>query len=387
MMKTKRKAVSSTISALAIIIALAVGGAGGYFYGQSISGTTKTVTSTVTSTATGTATALQSQAQLAQAECGTQSTCLVVLSTVDASDFNTEMAPLFFQQYPWAQGKLNWQGLTASQVTTELISQFQAGKVQSDLSVVTEGIVYPAINAGAIDTYVSPQIAALGYPSGAYDPTGLWTTTFLSVPVLQYNPNVLKQLSLPTPTQWSDLGNPVYKGHIGFQTAASLSATTGIFYYLSTQMSNSTWTALMQSIAANNPTITPSASTTTNNVVTGNIAVGIGLYNDYLSAHATANASQISFVAPSPNVFNPGVVAMSKNAPHPQMAKLMEDWLISAAGQTGFALTARSPFQSTISGPLGLIPPGVTLVNSYTNPAIFQNTGKWSDLFKSIFGK
>jgi iron(III) transport system substrate-binding protein len=372
---------------------LVVGAVGGYFYGTSAPGTT--VTRTINQTTTGGGTVgtdapqlavLASDAAAARTECGSQATCLTVYSTVDGSDFTADMAPNFYQAFPWANGKVNWISTSASKVTAMAISEHQAGNVVGDLLVVTLGIVYPAILAGAVQNYTSPMgpLVNATVASGGADPHGAWYVSFISVPVIQYNPQQLQSLNLPTPKSWSDLGNPVYKGHIGFQTAVSLSATTGIFYYLFQQMGNSSWTSLMNAIAANQPVITSSASATTDNIVTGKVALGIGLYNDYLSAHATS-PSTIGYVSPPPNVYNPGISALTKGS-HQAMAKLMEDWLMSNAGAQAYAETSRLPSNQAVAAIFSLNPPGTTLVNSYSNPAILQNPNKWTALFKSIFG-
>lgn len=400
-MKSRRNAVSSTIFAAGVIVALVVAGAGGYYFGTSgVSPTTSTTTVTAaggTNTVTSTVTAgfgnaaqqfsvLAQDAVAAQKECGSQATCLTVYSTVDSGDFAADMAPNFYQAFPWANGKVNWISTSAAKVTSMAISEHQANNVVGDLLVVTLGIAYPTILAGAIQNYTSqmaPLVNATAASGGA-DPHGAWYLSFISIPVIQYNPAQMQSLNLPIPKNWADLANPVYKGHIGFQTAASLSASTGIFYYLFNQMGNSSWTSLMQGIAANQPVITASASATTDNVVTGKVALGIGLYNDYLNAIAGAPKS-IGFVSPPPNVFNPGVSLLTKGS-HPAMAKLMTDWLMSNSGAQAYAETGRLPSNPAVGQIFNLVPPGVTLVNSYSNAAIFANPGQWSTLFKNIFG-
>lgn len=419
-MKTvERNAVSTAVAAIGIIVALVVAGAAGYYVGtsgtsthsvstttitaQGGGGATSTTTvgsgatggaaSTVTTTVSATGSALQTQADLAKAECAkqTNNVCLTIYSTVDSSDWTQDFAPEFFSEYPWAAGKVNFVGLSAAQVQSRAISEYKAGQVQADFIQATEGITFPIILAGAIQNYTSPNIAQLNYTKDAYDPNGAFTIVQLSIPVITYNPQQMQKLNLPIPKAWSDLGNPVYKSHIGFQTATSLSATTGIFYALYDQMGNSSWMTLMKNIAANQPVITASASDTTNNIVAGKVALGIGLYNDYLAAKSQANtSSSVSFVLPAPAVYNPVTVLVTKNAPHPQMARLMVDWQTSISGQVSYAISQRAPYQKQIAQQFGLIPQlpagQSTLQNSYANPAILTNPGAWSDTFKSIFG-
>ena len=410
---SKRSGMSTMIAGIAIIVVLVVAGVAGYYLGVSSAptsttgvtstvtttlgaGATATVTATTTVTATGSASAgnsapqlsvLQADAVAAQKECGTQSTCLTVYSTVDPGDWAADMAPSFYQAFPWANSKINWVGPSAAQVTSMAISECQTNHVVGDLLVVTLGIVYPVINANCILDYNSPMapLANATVASGGADPNGAWYVSFVSIPVIQYNTAQMKALNLPIPTQWSDLGNPVYKGHIAFQTATSLSATTGIFYNLYGQMGNSSWTTLMKAIAANQPIITASASTTTGDITAGTAALGIGLYNDYLAAIAAAPGS-MGIVTPSPNVYNPGISAITKGSAHPAMAKLVEDWLMSNAGQQGYAETARTPVNPQIAAIFNLVPPKTTLVNSYSNTTIFKNPTVWTTLFKNIFG-
>lgn len=384
-------AVSSTVFGVVIIVTLIIAGVGGYYLGTSI---TVASVSTITISSGGLGNAAQQfsvlaqDAAAAQAECGSQPACLTVYSTIDASDWETYMAPNFYQQFPWAAGKVNWFSTSAAQITSMAITEYRTDNVKGDLVVATEGIIYPIILAGAIQNYTSPMAPLVNETasSGGADPNGAWYICWVTVPVIQYDPQQLQALNLPPPMTWSDLGNPVYKSHIGFQSAAAFGTTTGIFYSLYNQMGNASWTALMYSIAANEPVITRSASATTDNVVTGKVAVGIGLYNDYLAAHSTS-PDTIAFVAPPPHVYNPGVSAVRKGASHPAMAKLMSDWLMSNMGATALAETDRASLNRQVTQIFNLLPPGTSsFVSSYTNPTIFNNLGAWSDLFKNIYG-
>ncbi len=323
--------------------------------------------------------------QQAQAECASKSTCLTIYSTIDTSDWTADFLPRFVAAFPWVTGKVNYQGLSAAQVTSEGISQYQAGKVQADLFSATLGIVTPIIAAGAVYNYtaIGTLASLMNYTTGQYDPNYAWVADGQSLIGLQYNTNAISPAQAAT-LNWSSLANTQYKGKISFQTATSLSATTGIFYYLSTQMSNASWTALMKSIAANSPTITASASDATNNIATGQSVLGIGLYNDFLSANKSG--SPIGIVFPSPSVYNPQICAIAKNAPDPAMAELADEWFMSASGQTAWASSGRTPIQSSIALEYHLYPPGVVFNNAFTNPAILSNTASWSALFKSIYG-
>ena len=375
-MLARRRGIDQTVTVLVILLlVLAVVAAVGWSYPRGGTATTITTTSTLT--------VLSNDAAAAEAECAQVQTCLTLYSTIDATAWTGAIGPAFFHAFPWASGKVNFLGLPAGQVTSRTLSEFQAGKVQTDMVLATIGIVYPILKVGAIQNYSNPLVRLQNYTSDAYDPGGSWVVVWRSIVVIQYNTNLTSPERVPH--SWSDLADPIYKGKIAMQTAASLSGSGGLFYHLSTQMDNSSWTELMKGIAANQPIISTSSSAATDKIASGQAEVCPCLYNDYLDAKKSGAPIAVVLVNPTP--YNPGVITIAKDAPHPAMARLMEDWLMSVGGQAALASSGRAPFQTDIGKAFGVVPTGVKLVNAFADPGpVFANPGKWSDLFKSIFG-
>ncbi len=381
-----RRGVSTAVVAGVAIVLIAIAGISGYYIGTSTSPASSTTS--VSSSSASTSSATQDQSALAQAECAKAgATCLTLYSTMDSSSFTNTIGPLFYQEYPWAQGKVAFVALSAAQLSTRTISEFKANAVQADVVEGTIGPFYPNVVAGAIQNFTSPEIAQLGYNTTDFDKNGAWSVLFWSPSDIVYNPTVLSAKGLPVPKTWSDLGNPVYKGYIDFQTGTNLATTGSVFYWLYTQMGNASWTQLMQAIAANKPAIATSGGAVTTNAVTGQYPIGIGSYNDYLTAKATPNAT-VGAVTPSPTLMNPAVVGIAKNDPHPQMARLFENWWLSPSGQAAIAATGRTPHNSVLARGLGLLPSGVPAVNAWGNniPVVFANSTYWSGVFRSFFG-
>ncbi len=384
-MSGARGGASTAMMAVVAVVLIAIAGIAGYYIGAS-SAPASSSTSSVTSASS--SAAMQNQSALAQAECAKSgATCLTIYSTIDSSSFTSTIGPLFYQEYPWAQGKIQFVALSAAQLSTKTISEFKANAVQADIVEGTIGPFYPNVVAGAIQNFTSPEIAQLNYNTTDFDKNGAWAVLFWAPSDIVYNPTVLAAKNLPIPKTWSDLGNPVYKGYIDFQTGTNLATTGSVFYWLYTQMGNASWTQLMKAIAANNPTIATSGGAVTTNAVTGQYPIGIGSYNDYLTAKATPNAT-VGAVTPSPTLMNPAVVGIAKNDPHPQMARLFEDWWLSTSGQAAIAATGRTPHNSVLARSLGLLPAGTPAVNAWGNniPTVFANATYWSGIFKSIFG-
>ena len=207
-----------------------------------------------------------------------------------------------------------------------------------------------------------------------------------------YNPELLKQDNLPLPTSWTDLANPIYKDKLVFQSAAALSITTAEFYYLYTTMGNSSgqWTNLMKGIAANHPGLPGTAGAAESEVLNGQAVIGIDTVDSYVTALKGDANAPLRLVDIEPLVYTPGVVAITTDAPHPAMAKLVEAWLISVPGQTATYETNHLPYQTALGAPLlAYLPPDYKLVDAYStysNTQLFQNPGAWSDTFDSMFG-
>lgn len=393
-----RPGLSTAITGLVIVIVLVVAGAGGYFLGGAgASGTssTSTVTSTmtgapgatVTTTLTSATTVSQDLEAAAKAECGTQTTCLTIYTTQDAANWANYYGPLFYQEYPWAVGKVNYISLAAATETSRLLSEFQAKNVQADLATGTLAGLIPVYQGGGFLNYTSPLTKFMNYSADGVGPA--WVVTNNAIVHMIYNPQALAAAGLPVPKNWTDLANPIYSGKIAFQSATSLSITTAEFYYLYTVMGNSSgqWTNLMKGIAANKPMITATAGAAETAVVNGQAAIGIDTFDGYVSTLKSTPSAPLKLVDIEPLVYTPGVVAITANAPHPNMAKLAEAWFISVSGQTGVYRTNHVPYTASIgSGLTAYLPSDYRLTNAYANTLLFQNTGAWSDTFKAIYG-
>jgi len=325
----------------------------------------------------------------AQAECSQQTTkCLTIYTTQDAGNWAEYYGPAFDKQYPWAAGKVDYVSLSAADETTDVLSEYQAHIQVADLVTGTLAPLIPDYQGGAFLNYTSPEVQFMNYTAEAVGPA--WVTTDLAIVFMIYNPSLLPANQVPK--SWSDLANPIYNGKLVFQSAASLSITAAEFYYLYQTMGNSSgqWTNLMKGIAANHPGLPSTAGAAESQVLNGQAKVGIDTLDSYVTALKGDPAAPLKIVDLEPLVYTPGVVAITANAQHPAMAKLVEAWLISPEGQMATYETNHLPYQTSIGAPLlSYLPSDYKLVDAYStysNTALFQNPGSWSDTFENIFG-
>jgi len=381
--------------AIALVVILVVAAAASYvFLRPSGGGATPTTSSTnpttnsttLTSSVASTPAPPQDLVVAAQNECeAAGSNCLTIVTTQAATNWDDCYGPAFYSDYPWATDKVTYTSASTAAETTQLISDYQVNSVQADIATGTLAGLAPALSAGVMINYTSPMVKSMNYSADAYGTN--WITTNLAIVHMIYNPSILTANNLPVPKTWADLANPAYKNQIAFQTATALGITTAEFYYLSSQMSNSSWTTLMQGIAANNPIITQTAANAEQDVISGQVAIGIATFDDYVGdVKEGIPTSVLTFADIEPILYTPGIVAITSGAPHPNMAKLFEAWYISNSGQAAVLCTNHDPYSPVSGGLLNYLPPDYRLVNAYANTALLTDTGSWAALFKNIFG-
>jgi ABC-type Fe3+ transport system substrate-binding protein len=416
--RRSRTGISTTAAVVVIIVVFVVAGVGGYLIAGPGSGTSSTVTSSSTttsssftsssaatsstvsstsSTSSTTSTTLGPNqtavmaglATAAQQECASAgSTCLTIYTTQDAGNWAEYYGPLFDKQYPWAAGRVDYVSLSASDETTTVLSDYQAHNAIADLVTGTLAPLIPDYQGGAFLNYTSPEVQFMNYTADAVGPA--WVATDLAIVFMIYNPTLLPANQVPT--SWAALANPIYNGKIDFQSAASLSITAAEFYYLYTTMGNSSgqWTTLMKGIAANHPSLPSTAGAAESAVLNGQAKIGIDTLDSYVTALKGDPSAPLKIVDLEPMVYTPGVVAITVDAPHPAMAKLVEAWLISPQGQLATYQTNHLPYQTAIGTPLlSYLPSDYKLLDAYStysNTALFQNPGSWSDTFENIYG-
>ena len=416
-MRPPRTGISTTIAALAIVIVFVVAGVGGYFLsgtGSSAS-SSSTALSSLTSSSTSAATSsifssslssssssstastsssganqtavMAGLAAAAQAECSGQATCLTIYTTQDAGNWAEYYGPLFYQQYPWAEGKVNYVSLSASDETTDVLSQYQSHYAVADLVTGTLAPLIPDYQGGAFLNYTSPEVQFMNYTADAVGPA--WVVTDLAIVFMIYNPTLVPANQVPT--SWAALANPIYNNKLSFQDPSNLDLTAAEFYYLYSTMGNTSgqWTSLMKGISKNHPGLPGTAGTAESDVLNGQESIGVDTLNSYVTALKGDPNAPLKIVDLEPLVYTPGVVAITANAPHPAMAKLVEAWLISPQGQLGTYETNHLPYQTAIGASLfQYLPADYRLVDAYStysNTSLLQNPGAWSDTFESIF--
>jgi ABC-type Fe3+ transport system substrate-binding protein len=189
-----------------------------------------------------------------------------------------------------------------------------------------------------------------------YPPDHVWVGTCMSQFGICYNPDVLKRLGVPSPTQWSDLSDPRYAGTLALADPTKSGSVARAFELLvQSQMQralttagekragvmDSGWTAglqLIQRLAANSRYFTDSASKIPLDVGQGNASAGmcIDFYGRSFAETLVSKSGdpRVVWIAPVGGTTLSGdPIAVLKGADSPEVAQSFVEFCLSPEAQ------------------------------------------------------
>jgi iron(III) transport system substrate-binding protein len=179
---------------------------------------------------------------------------------------------------------------------------------------------------GLLAKYESPEYKS--YPPEYVDPDKTYGTFRATAVVIAYNPNALD--GRPVPTRWEDLTNPQYRGMI----AAADPKYGGTQLIADHLLAEKYGDDFLSQLGAQQPQLVDSQTAEANLIITGERAIGIDM-NDYEAWASKYNRkAPIDYVYPQDHVtVVPGYLGILEEAPHPNAARLFQNFLLSAEAQ------------------------------------------------------
>ena len=241
---------------------------------------------------------------------------------------NQAVRPLkeaFEKKYPGMD--LQYVRADESPTAAKLLGEANAGRVQAD---VFDGIsnMIPLKRAGIVSPYV-PSSASL-YPPETRDKDGYWFAILLYV----WSPGINTAL-VPkeiAPKTYQDLLAPRWKGKMAWNPS-SIAGAQGFVGNILLSMGEERGMAYLRALSKQQiVNIEASSRAILDQVVAGEYPMGLMMFNHHtiISAQKGAPSDWIK-MEPVPVAFD--AVGILKDAPHPNAARLLVDFLTSEDGQ------------------------------------------------------
>ena len=181
------------------------------------------------------------------------------------------------------------------------------------------------------------SVSAEGIPDriGTYplnDPDGFYFGFAGAGYGIMWNERYLEANDLVPATEWSELAQPEYHGHVGM-SAPSRSGTTHLT--VETLLQGEGWDegwAQWKRIAGNFSTVTERSFGVPDGVNTGNF--GLGIVIDFFGFSSKASGFPVDFAYPTVTALVPANVAVVTDAPNEEGAIAFIEYLLTPEGQT-----------------------------------------------------
>ena len=167
--------------------------------------------------------------------------------------------------------------------------------------------------------------SASGINPDLLDPDGSSTPVYINTNIIQYNTRLVAKPDVPK--SYEDLTNPKWKGKLCLEDS-----DFEWFVGLQNSMGKEKALNLFKRIAANQPAVRNGHGLLSDLVAAGECPLAINNYGNQV-ANAQKKGAPTDFIAINPVVTIVAPAVISKNAPHPNAAKLYVNWITSKEGQ------------------------------------------------------
>ena len=278
--------------------------------------------------------------------------------------------------------KVNYVRSNSGEVVLRVENEAKAGRVYCD--VFDGDATAPALKRDNLALKWLPDEAKT-FPPERVDPEGFWIATYLSVATPSVNTDKIPEDLRPK--SWEDLLNPRWKNEIAWSSADSPLAGPGFVALVMRVYGQDRGRDYLKKLARQNVAGLPVANRQVlDQVISGEYTIGLQISNH----HAYFSASQgapVAWIPMSPAMITAITVSAAKDAPHPNAAKLLIDFLVSKEGQDIYAANGYLPANPAAppKDP-ALIPDGKTFKGIFYPPEeIERELPTWAKLYNEYF--
>lgn len=290
----------------------------------------------------------QTKAEAAkEAKADTKNAKLVMLYSSLKEDQLSALKKAFTAAHPEVQ--MDYYAAGTGKVLTKIATEHQSGQVAADLLWVGDPSNYLNFkDKGMLEAYESPEAAVIS--EKFKDKDHLYCGARLVVMGMAYNTATVEEKDAPK--NWSDLTKETFQN----QLVMSDPAEAGTTLYAVAGLVNKKeygW-EFFEKLKANGMELESGTSSTINKV--GAAAYKACIAVDYVTHTLEKQGSPIRFVYPEKDLIAvSSPIAIMKNSPNPEGAKLLYDFILSEAGQKVLAENQATPIRPGVAAADGAL--------------------------------
>jgi iron(III) transport system substrate-binding protein len=250
-------------------------------------------------------------------------------STQIISQLVRPVAAAFEKKYPGI--KVRATRANATEVAVKILNESRAGRVQADVFDGTTTVV-PLKKEGYVLQWLPD--AAKEYPADVKDPEGYWIANNLFIITPGFNTTLVPRGT--EPKTYQDLLDPKWRGKMAWNGFPTSSGVGGFVGTVLKEMGHDKGVAYLRELSKQKiANLRGSAREVLDQVIAGEYAIALQIFNHHAVISAKKGAP-VDWIKMEPATGTLSVISVHKNAPHPNAAKLLVDFIISREGQEVF---------------------------------------------------
>ncbi len=258
-------------------------------------------------------------------------------------------------------------------------TEFQAGRLQADVLQGPLPILQILKEAGVLGKYVSPMTE--NYPEWSRDPDGIIQQFGIEYVTIIYNTELVKAKDVPT--SYKDLADPKWRDKIVMPDPTTHATTITWLVGLKEHVfaTEAEWMEFLRGLAKNRPMFVASFGPTPGPIETGEKLIGISMPK-YIVTKAPAPLGWAQLDG-EPIMGSARGIAIAKNAPRPNAAKLFIDFWLS---ETSMRILADEVGEWVLYEDVYPPIPDIKKANVIPLRELSDTEiQKWAEVFKNIF--
>ena len=246
----------------------------------------------------------------------------------------------FEKKYPFI--KVDGTRIGSERMTSRLIAEAQAKKVQADVVSQSGFDFYGVLQKGIFETYASPERSAL--PPDYRDDKGLWTIPAATLNVVAYNKKMVPAADVPK-SFW-DLTDTKWKGQLLMDENESKWMSGMVSYYGEAKAMD-----LMRKLAKQAIQFRTGHSLLHTLLAAGERPIVVVAFANGVD-RLKREGAPIEWVTAEPVIGLTFGLGLVKNAPHPNAARLFIDFMLSREGQEAMGISGYFVPRADVSSPI-----------------------------------
>jgi ABC-type Fe3+ transport system substrate-binding protein len=270
----------------------------------------------------------------------------------------------------------------STELSVKIINESRAGRPQSDVFDGTSTVV-PLKKEGFVLQWLPDP--AKSYPASYKDPEGYWVANNLFFLTPGFNTALLPKGA--EPRSYQALLDPKWRGKIAWSTSPTSSGGPGFIGTVLTEMGTESGMLYLRELSKQRiANIGSAAREVLDQVIAGEYLLALQIFNHHTVISAKKGAP-VDWIKMEPVTGTLSVISVHKNAPHPNAAKLLVDFITSSEGQNIFRDAEYLPADPAVPALTPSLKPdeGRFRTHFFTPEQTEDNIVAWKKVYDDLF--